>query len=115
MQSDQPGFVSDDYLKSMSAETTVAAFELEANGMWSRREGGYFIVADEMVSQMIDYNDEADRLAAACQARGAHRADAEEVGWVICADCGIPLRRPDGGPVATDDGGPLGPGLREHR
>jgi hypothetical protein len=36
-----------------------------------------------------------------------------ESGWVICGHCGIPLKRPDGGPVALPDGGPLGPDARQ--
>ena len=110
-----PGFVSDEYLNAIRAETTIAAAELEAAGMWSRRDGGYFIVADEMVGMMIDHNEEMDRLAAACEARRSHRVDDEQAGssWVICADCGVPLSRPDGGPVALPNGGRLGPDTRE--
>lgn len=109
-----PGFVTDEYLNAINAETTVAAAELEAAGMWSRRDGGYFIVADEMVGMMIDHNEVMERLAADCEARGSHRVDDEqaEAGWAICADCGVPLHRPDGGPVALPDGGRLGPDPR---
>ena len=35
-----PGFVSDEYLNAISAETTIAAAELEAAGLWERRPGG---------------------------------------------------------------------------
>lgn len=56
-----------------------------------------------------------DRLAAACEKRRSHRVDDEPPGsgWVICADCGVPLSRPDGGPVALTDGGRLGLDPRE--
>lgn len=50
----RPGFLSDGYLNAIAAETTTAALELEAAGMWERRDGGYFIVADEMVKMAID-------------------------------------------------------------
>lgn len=39
--------------------------------------------------------------------------DNSKSGWVICTHCGIPLKRPDGGPVALPNGGPLGPDLRQ--
>ena len=109
-----PGFVSDDYLNSISAETTTAALELEAAGVWERREDGYFIVADEMVKMAIDFNEEMDRKLAECAERKAHlwpEGDSES-GWVGCTHCSIPLVRPDGGPVALPNGGPLGPDPR---
>ena len=40
----QPGFVSDDCLNAMAAETTTTALELEAARMWERRDGGYLVV-----------------------------------------------------------------------
>lgn len=106
-----PGFVSDDYLNAISAETTTAVLELEAAGMWERRDGGYFIVDDEMVKMAINYHEESDRLEAECAQRGAHQrsGDGGTSGWVICGHCGIPLERPDGGPVARPNGGRLGP------
>lgn len=106
----RPGFVSDDYLNAISAQTTTAAVELETSGMWERRDGGYFIVADQIVKIAIDANEHSDRLRGECAARGAHRTSSEDggSGWVICGHCSIPLRRPDGGPVALPDGGPLG-------
>jgi hypothetical protein len=110
-----PGFVSDDYLDAISAETTTIALELEAAGMWQRRDGGYFIVADEMVEMAIDFNERSDRHRAECGQRGEHLASDEgrKSGWVICDHCGVPLERPDGGPVALPNGGPLGPDPRE--
>lgn len=110
-----PGFVSDDYLNAIFAETTTTALELEAAGMWERRDGGYLIVADEMVKMAIDINERRDRMIRECAARGAHLPSDEgrKSGWVICDHCGTPLQRPDGGPVALPGGGPLGPDLRE--
>jgi hypothetical protein len=111
----QPGFVSDDYLNAIAAETTTTALELEAAGMWERRAGGYFIVADEMVKMAIDFNEQSDRQQADCAQRGEHIPSGEgrESGWVVCSHCGIPLERPDGGPVAPPSGGPLDPDPRE--
>ncbi len=105
-----PGFVSDEYLNAISAETTTAALELEAAGLWERRDGGYLVVADDMVRMLINHNEEQDRLAGECQRRGRHIQSNErpKSGWIICDHCGVPLQRPDGGPIALPDGGPLG-------
>jgi hypothetical protein len=110
-----PGFVSDDYLNAIAAETTTAALELETAGMWERRDDGYFIVADEAVKVAIDFNERTDRQQAECAQRGEHFPPGDggdPGGWVICRHCGIPLERPDGGPVALPGGGPLGPDPR---
>ncbi len=111
----QPGFVSDDYLNAIAAETTTTALELEAAGMWERRDGGYLIVADEMLKVAIDFHERTGRQKAECARRGEHLpsgSDRESGGWVICGNCGIPLERPDGGPVALPGGGPLRPDPR---
>ncbi len=114
IQDGQPGFVSDAYLNSIRAETTTTVLELEAAGMWERRDGGYLIVADEMLRVAIDFGERADRQEAECARRGQHLPSGGDSGsgWVICSHCGIPLERPDGGPVALPDGGPLGPDPR---
>ena len=106
----RPGFVSDDYLNAIAAETTTTVLELEAAGMWERRDGGYLVVADEMLKIAIDFNEKTDRLEAECARRGEHLpSDSDDgSGWVTCSHCTIPLERPDGGPVALPGGGPLG-------
>jgi hypothetical protein len=108
------GFVSDDYLNAIAAETTTTVLELEAAGMWERRDGGYLIVADEMLKVAMDFNERTDRQKAECVRRGEHlrSGDDSESGWVICTHCSIPLKRPDGDPVALPDGGALGPDPR---
>lgn len=108
-----PGFVSDDWLNAIPAETTITAAELEASGLWERRAGGYFVLADDVVKMVIDQNEEMDRTKAECAERGQHVPhEPDESAWVTCQHCGIPLERPDGGPVALPDGGPLGPDPR---
>lgn len=104
-----PGFVSDDYLNAIEAETTTAALELEAAGIWQRRGGGYFVVADDMVRWAIDANERFDRLADECLERGRHLPDPPtfEAEWVSCSHCLAPLKRSDGGPVAPLDGRPV--------
>jgi hypothetical protein len=83
--------------------------------MWERRDGGYLIVADEMLKVAIDFDERTDRLRSECARREEHlpSEDASQSGWVICTHCGIPLQRPDGGPVALSEGGPLGPDPRQ--
>ena len=68
----QPGFVSDGYLNAIAAETTTVALELEAAGMWERRDGGYFIVADEMVKMTIDFKERSAAQEAEFARRGEH-------------------------------------------
>jgi hypothetical protein len=117
IQDGQPGFVSDNYLNAIAAETTTTVLELEAAGMWERRDDGYLIVADEMLKVAIDFNERTDRQETECARRGEHlpSGKASESGWVVCTHCGIPLTRPDGGPVALPDGGPLGPDPRSEQ
>jgi len=115
IQDGQRGFVSDDYLNAISAETTTTALELEAAGMWERRDGGYLIVADEMLKVAIGFHERTGRQETECARRGEHLPSSGDPGsgWVICTHCGIPLERPDGSPVALPGGGPLGPDLRQ--
>lgn len=111
----RPGFVGDDYLNGITAETTITAMELVSCGAWERREGGYFIVADDMLKIAIDQHERMDELARECESRGAHLPDKpSRSGWVVCDNCGVPLERPDGGPVALPNGGRLGPDIRDH-
>ena len=59
----------------------------------------------------IDVHERTDRQEAECARRGEHLPSGdgrESGGWVICGHCGIPLERPDGGPAALPNGGPLG-------
>ena len=114
IQEGRPGFVSDGYLNAIAAETTTTVLELESAGMWERRDGGYLIVADEMLKVAIDFNEKTDRLEAECAQRAEHLpSDDDGSGWVICSLCTIVLKRPDGGPVALPRGGPLGPDPRQ--
>jgi hypothetical protein len=115
IQDGQPGFVSDEYLNAIAAETTTTVLELEAAGMWERRDGGYLVVADDMLRVAINFSERTDRLKAECAQRGEHLPSGDGAGWVTCGHCGIPLKRPDGGPVALPDGGPLGPDPRQRK
>ncbi|MDQ2815508.1 MAG: hypothetical protein M3Z75_27605 [Actinomycetota bacterium] len=60
IQDSKPGFVSDDYLNAIAADTTTTVLELEAVGMWERLDGGYLIVADEMLNVAIDFHEKTE-------------------------------------------------------
>lgn len=62
---ESPGFVPDDYLNAISAETTLVVAELEAAGLWLRSEfaGGYVILDREMVKMAVEAKDAVQRMA----------------------------------------------------
>lgn len=98
-----PGFVSDDYLEAIPAETTLTAAELEMAGVWVRREGGYFVQDDETISMVLGFREKSDANAEKCLTRGHHvpRGDGD---WIVCETCHVPLKRPDGKPVGGAHG-----------
>lgn len=100
-----PGFVSDEYLESITAETTVGAAELEMAGLWTRRDSGYFVNDDQTISMLIEFNERRHRSAAECLSRG-HHIPRGGGAWVVCETCHAPLQRPDGKPVAGQNGEP---------
>ncbi|MGX1701698.1 hypothetical protein [Microbacterium sp. NPDC055357] len=108
-----PGFVSDDYLDSISAETTVSAVELETAGLWVRRDDGYFVDDDETIGMVLSFNERQADGAAECLARGHHAPLDDDEAWIICATCHVPLVRPDGKPVAGVNGEPPNYGPRQ--
>lgn len=61
---DTPGFISDDYLNAIAAETTLTALELVTAGEWERVEGGYRVTdpkmqefAEQLQRQQLEYDD----------------------------------------------------------
>jgi hypothetical protein len=50
----KPGFVSDDYLNAIPAETTLTAMELVAAGLWERSTDGYLVTDPEMLEMVLD-------------------------------------------------------------
>ncbi|UAJ78615.1 hypothetical protein IT072_15405 [Leifsonia sp. ZF2019] len=100
-----PGFISDDYLNAISAETTISAVELETVGLWERRDGGYLIKDEETISHLMAMRERADRLESECEHRGHHLAsERDSRGWVYCTHCHVILERTDGKPIAGPDG-----------
>lgn len=88
-----PGFISDDYLNAISAETSVTATELCMAGLWERDQdrGGYNI-NDPMVADVVAFHEQMDRQKALCAATGGHETN-EESGPDICCKCTAPRYR----------------------
>lgn len=53
LEDGRPGFISDEYLNAISAETTIAADELEADGLWGRRSDAYNVFQESLLSTLI--------------------------------------------------------------
>jgi len=66
-----PGFVPDEYLNGITAETTVTAQELCSPGLWRRYDGldfddepvgGYVIIDREMLEMTLDAHDHVAKM-----------------------------------------------------
>ncbi|WP_145725442.1 hypothetical protein [Nocardioides sp. J9] len=95
VQDGTPGFISDDYLNAISAETTLTATELCMVGLWTRDEerGGY-VLNDPMVADVVEFNDRMERDKEFCETTGGHETS-EESGPTICVKCHAPIRNGD--------------------
>lgn len=71
-----PGFVSDDYLDSVRADTTLPALELQLCGLWKRSGFGYCVADHETLAVAGRLSRHLDELAARCEAQGGHRPGA---------------------------------------
>lgn len=84
-----PGFVPDEYLNAIKAETTVTAAELVTAGLWRRDDGGYLVLDQHILKMAIDADDHLAQLKAQCAATSGHEPDADHPS--ICAKCGAML------------------------
>lgn len=86
-----PGFISDDYLNDISAETTVTATELCLTGLWIRDDdrGGYNL-NDPMIEQVVEFHKRMADDKDFCDATGGHEAS-DESGPGLCVKCHAPL------------------------
>jgi hypothetical protein len=80
-----PGYVSDEYLNAISAETIVTAAELCAAGMWERVDGGYRVLDQEWVEAAAGFWRKMDQDEQFCQATGGHEPDEEYPD--LCSKC----------------------------
>jgi hypothetical protein len=78
--------VPDEYLNAISAETTIAAAELCAAGMWRRVDGGYEVLDREMVEMAVNQFRKMDADREFCQATGGHEPMDEDPD--LCRKCG---------------------------
>jgi hypothetical protein len=85
-QDGHPGFVPDEYLNAISAETTIAAAELCAAEMWRRVDGGYEVLDREMVEMAVNQFRKMDADREFCQATGGHEPMDEDPD--LCRKCG---------------------------
>lgn len=53
----KPGFISDDYLNNIAAETTLTAMELVSAGLWERSMGGYLVTDPKMLEMVLQANE----------------------------------------------------------
>jgi hypothetical protein len=81
-----PGYVSDDYLNAISAETTITAAELCTAGLWRRVDGGYEVLERELVDMVVDQNRRMDRDKEFCNATGGHESHDDNPD--LCRKCG---------------------------
>lgn len=95
-----PGFVPDQYLNGLSAETTITAAELRLVGMWERVDGGYRVLDWEAVEICLDHvretrGDDAQALTWEHEREALVRAQLAQATVVTppCAVCGTPSAR----------------------
>jgi hypothetical protein len=86
-----PGFVPDEYLESIAAETTTTAAELCTVGLWERADGGYLVLDREMLMMALDADDHFASLAAECEAAGSHVPVERPDGRISCERCLMPV------------------------
>ena len=81
-----PGFVPDEYLNAISAETTITAAELCAAGLWRRVDGGYEVLDGDMVEMAAAQSRKMDADREFCKATGGH--EPMDGSPDLCRKCG---------------------------
>jgi len=54
-----PGFISDEYLNDIAAETTLTAMELVSAGLWERSTDGYLVNDPQMLEMVLEATERA--------------------------------------------------------
>lgn len=83
------GFVSDDYLDAVTAETSLDAVELCTAGLWTRERDGYRVLEGEVMRMAREVHRQLEELSARCRGTGGHEADPQHAG--ACRKCGVLL------------------------
>lgn len=78
--------MSDEYLKAISAETTLTAAELCTAGLWRRVQGGYEILERGLVEMAVEQFRREEERRKACRETGGHEPH-DEASW-LCGKCG---------------------------
>lgn len=81
-----PGFVADDYLNAIAAETTVTVAELCAAGLWQRAEGGYEVLDGDMLRVATQFTAKMERDEEFCRTTGGHESHDDNSD--LCRKCG---------------------------
>lgn len=81
-----PGFIPDEYLEAIAAETDLTAAELCLAGLWERTDGGYSVL-DPMMDEAVKMNERMVLRSLECDAHG-HHMWVEEGGITYCSHCG---------------------------
>ena len=92
IEAGEPGFVSDRYLNTIDAETSITALELCLVGLWVRTACGYRVSDTDTVSVAEQIHVQLHDLAALCTRNGGHIIDPQHPG--VCARCGSTDVRP---------------------
>ena len=58
-----PGFVADEYLEAISADTTLTALELCTAGLWERADGGYTVLDQQGLDMALRAHEHVARIA----------------------------------------------------
>lgn len=93
VQGDRPGWISDDWLTDIGADTTTTAAELETAGQWQRDGDGYRILADDLVDETLEFSTRLKRTKLECEQRG-HHIETISDGDRYCSHCLALLDQP---------------------
>jgi hypothetical protein len=80
-----PGFISDDYLEAITAETSATALELTVAGLWERVDDGYVVHDDEAVKFINEMHLRNAAREDACLEAGGHFPNDENPPY--CSRC----------------------------
>jgi hypothetical protein len=106
IEAGNPGFVSDQYLNAISAETSITALELCLADLWERTACGYRVSDADTLSVAAQIHCQLHDLATRCVRAGGHIIDPQHKD--VCARCGAALEiaTPPAPPAAREPAHP---------